>query len=389
MPRVSADYIPIYRKHRSSGQGIVLIDGRTHYLGKYGSKTSRDAYDTLIAEWTASGRRALDDHGLSVNEVLVAFLKHATKYYKRADGSNPEMGHYKRVFRIVKKLYGTMAANDFGPRQLSTIRENMIPFGWVRKSINCHLGRIKRVFRWAGEQGLCEPSVYHGLQCVIGLRFGKSEAEESKPVKPVPQAFVDAVLPHVAPQVAAMIRLQQLTGMRPGEAVQMRTIDLETTGRVWQYRPMHHKTQHFGREREIYLGPLAQEIIKPWLRPNLEEYLFNPHEAREARFRQMRAKRQTKVQPSQVCRKQRKPKKIPGNRWTESSYRRAIQSACIKAGVPVWYPNQLRHNSATNLRREHGIELARIILGHSTAFTTEIYAEADKAQAIEVIAKIG
>jgi hypothetical protein len=39
--------------------------------------------------------------------------------------------------------------------------------------------------------------------------------------------------------------------------------------------------------------------------------------------------------------------------------------------------------------RRHGIELARIILGHSTAFTTEIYAEQDRTAAVEVIAKIG
>jgi integrase len=225
--------------------------------------------------------------------------------------------------------------------------------------------------------------------CVNGLRAGKSDAQEGQPVKPVPQAFVNAVLPRVAPQVEAMIRLQELTGMRPGEAVIMRTVDLETTGKVWVYRPAYHKTQHFGKPREIYLGPQAQEIIKPWLRTNLEEYLFSPRQAREDRFREMRAKRKTKVQPSQVCRKRKKPKKVPGDRWTETSYRRAIRQACIRADVPVWGPNQLRHNAATNLRREHGIELARIILGHSTAFTTEIYAEVDKAQAIEVIGKVG
>jgi site-specific recombinase XerD len=54
-----------------------------------------------------------------------------------------------------------------------------------------------------------------------------------------------------------------------------------------------------------------------------------------------------------------------------------------------WHPHQLRHNSATTIRKEYGIELARIILGHSTAFTTEIYAEMDRLQAVEVIAKIG
>jgi hypothetical protein len=33
--------------------------------------------------------------------------------------------------------------------------------------------------------------------------------------------------------------------------------------------------------------------------------------------------------------------------------------------------------------------LARIILGHSTAFTTEVYAKTDDQQAREVVAKIG
>ena len=54
-----------------------------------------------------------------------------------------------------------------------------------------------------------------------------------------------------------------------------------------------------------------------------------------------------------------------------------------------WNVYRLRHNAATSLRKEHGVELARIILGHATAFTTEIYAEADRQEAMEVIARIG
>ena len=41
------------------------------------------------------------------------------------------------------------------------------------------------------------------------------------------------------------------------------------------------------------------------------------------------------------------------------------------------------------MRKEFGVELARIILGHATAFTTEIYAETDRQQAMEAIGKIG
>jgi integrase len=81
------------------------------------------------------------------------------------------------------------------------------------------------------------------------------------------------------------------------------------------------------------------------------------------------------------------PPKRPS--YTSVGYRQKIIDACRAAGVPEWSPNRLRHNAATRLRKEYGVELARIILGHKTAFTTEIYAEADRAQAIEVIAKIG
>jgi len=54
-----------------------------------------------------------------------------------------------------------------------------------------------------------------------------------------------------------------------------------------------------------------------------------------------------------------------------------------------WHPHQLRHNAATNLRREHGVELARIILGHAKVLATQIYAEADRLQAMSVIGKVG
>jgi site-specific recombinase XerD len=54
-----------------------------------------------------------------------------------------------------------------------------------------------------------------------------------------------------------------------------------------------------------------------------------------------------------------------------------------------FHPHQRRHNAGTERRRQFGIEMARIILGHQAMDTTEIYAEADRRQAMEVIGKIG
>ncbi len=45
-----------------------------------------------------------------------------------------------------------------------------------------------------------------------------------------------------------------------------------------------------------------------------------------------------------------------------------------------WHPHQLRHNAATDLRRQFGIEATRVVLGHASAVTSEIYAEMDSAK---------
>jgi hypothetical protein len=46
---------PSYVKHKASGQAVVYQNGRTTYLGKYGSAASKEAYKRLVAEWTVTG----------------------------------------------------------------------------------------------------------------------------------------------------------------------------------------------------------------------------------------------------------------------------------------------------------------------------------------------
>ena len=60
-------------------------------------------------------------------------------------------------------------------------------------------------------------------------------------------------------------------------------------------------------------------------------------------------------------------------------------------GFEVWKPlqHQLRHNAATFLRKEFGLETARIILGHRSAVITEVYAEQDQEKAMEAIVRVG
>ena len=80
-----------------------------------------------------------------------------------------------------------------------------------------------------------------GLRTISGLRHGWIKARESKPVTLVSEDRVQVTLPCVAPQAAAMIRLQLLTRMRPGEVLCMTPRDLDRSGDIWIYKPK--KTQ--------------------------------------------------------------------------------------------------------------------------------------------------
>ena len=198
-----------------------------------------------------------------------------------------------------------------------------------------------------------------------------------------------------------MIELQWLTGMRPGSMCIMRTCDIDTTGEIWIYTPAEHKTDHLEDDEglQIAIGPKAQNILQKWLRPNLEEYLFQPAEAEADRSEHRRANRKTPLYPAHVRRyarqKPRRPERRAGGRYTPNTYRNAIRRACIKIGIDIWTPHQLRHAFATRVRKSFadsavgGLEAARTALGHRHMRTTEIYAAISRQQAAEVAAKMG
>lgn len=382
---------PKYRKHKASGQAIVTLNGLDHYLGPWKSRASHREYDRLVAEWIARGRvlpKAGPDLTLSVAEIVTSYLRWAKTYYL---GDSHEVDHIIFTVRPLKELYGTTNANEFGPLALKAVRERMIANNVCRTEINKRIGRIKRIFAWAVENELLPSSVFHGLQAVRGLAHGRSAARESEPVKPVPEAFIEALDGRVAPQIWAMIQLQKLTGMRPGEVTIMRGCDLDTSGQVWIYTPRKHKTQRHGHRRQIFLGPRAQSILRPWLRTELNAYLFQPKEAVEWQLAE-RAKNRT-TSPSCGNRpgsnRVRLPKRRPREFYAVGAYGHAINYGCKKAGVPHWHPHQLRHNAATWLRKEFGLDVARVVLGHRSPQITETYAELDFAKAMRIMGDVG
>jgi integrase len=230
---------------------------------------------------------------------------------------------------------------------------------------------------------------------VGGLKAGRSKARESEAVAPVPEEHVNAILPHVSRQVGAMIQLKALTAARPGEVCGLRMCDVDTTGRVWTFAPPEHKNAYRGHKRMIFVGPQAQKILAPFLKTDLQALLF-PAEAEAARRATRTLRRDIPRNQGHTpgSNRKRKPRKAPGLRYTVEACCKAIYAGCENAfGMPMewwrapkdekpeqrtarlaklrewrhdhcWHPHPLRHNAATRLRKEHGLDVARAVLGH-------------------------
>lgn len=387
---------PTYRLHKPSGRAVLTLNRRDFYLGPFGSQASRNEYDRLIAEWLANGRRLPDQatQDLTINELVLRYYGFCESYYSGRRNVAKMLSRIRAALRPLGELFGrSSAAAGFGPKALMLVRAHHAASGLARKTVNDNTQIIKRMFKWAVREEIIPPSVHHGLGAVEGLRAGESLAREPRKVEPVPDAYVEAVVPLVLPPVRAMIRLQQLTGMRSGEVTIIRTGDLEMTKSLWIYRPRQHKSEYRGFDRNIVLGPQAQRIILPFLRPNLEEYLFRPDEAEAQRDAERGRRRQTPLWPSSLKRRQRNRRRsvnrAPGDHYSVDTFAQAIRRACARARVPAWTPHQLRHSYATRIRKSHGIEAARVMLGHQHVGVTEVYAERDQTVAATIASTNG
>ena len=104
--------------------------------------------------------------------------------------------------------------------------------------------------------------------------------------------------------------------------------------------------------------------------------------------------------PPQAARRMKlRPGRSKGKHYSKDSYRRCISRAVElanearqKAGLaplPHWHPNQLRHSLGTEVRQKFGLEAAQVVLGHSKADVTQVYAERDQRLAVEVARQVG
>lgn len=347
-------------------------------LGPSGSDLARAEYLRVCAEVEA-GRLlgAAPGCAVSVLDVCIPYMDRCV-----AEVDPRQVFRVRAALRPVIELYGLRPADEFGPLALEAVRATYVAGGYCRDLCNAMTSVVRQAFRWAASREIVPPALADRLETLGPLLAGRTEAPDRPEVEPVSDADVAATLPHLSATLADMVRVQLLTGCRPGELVLLRGADVLRPWKtfdgvaVWLYKLERHKTAWKGGRRTIAVGPRAQAVLLPYLDGRApERYCFVPAEVAAARKAARRAARKTPVQPSQADRSRESPRRPPGERYTTQSYGGAIERACRRAGVERWAPNRLRHNAGTRVEADWGREDARSVLGHADASTTAIYAE--------------
>ncbi|MEO0481709.1 MAG: tyrosine-type recombinase/integrase [Planctomycetota bacterium] len=380
---------------------MVRIQGRDHYLGRYRAPESHERYRQLIARYLTTGsvdERKPEESTLTISELAAAFwsdVEHSGRYMKRGKPTS-ERGWFRESLKPLCRTFGSMPVSEFGPRRLIELRTLMIQEGGrrgplARSTVNGRIRRMVQLVRWGVSMELVSPETLKRLETVKGLRNGQTvRVRETGGVRAVERALVDATLPFLSPTLAAMVEVQWLGGMRPGEICSMRVQDIDMRQDVWVYRPEDHKTLHHDQECERYLGPKAQAILKEFLEEAQGSFVFSPRRSEVERRRRQRLERKTPLYPSHRARS-KAAGESPDFRdsYDVRTYRRAIRRACELAGVERWSPNQLRHARATEVRGMDGLEAAQVLLGHATVDVTQIYAERDRKLGFDVARRSG
>lgn len=389
---VSKQYIPKLCCLKKRNLAYVTLNGRRVYLGKQGTPEARAKYDRVIARWIAGGRAEPAAKRVDASYLIEDLVADYWDYLQKRYARSREPREIRYALRTLLEGHSALPVGEFTQQELTSFRDRLIAADLCRLLVNRRTYQVRRMFKWGASQGLVPIAVAHALATVETLRANENGVRESIPVEPVDRGAVDAVLPHLSRQVAAMVEIQWQTGMRPGEVVAMRRAELKTIDGHLCYSVVQHKTRHRGRKREIPIVPTVQALLTPFLLRPMDAFLFDPREALAEYRANASQRRKSKVQPSQVARRERArraSKQVVNDRYTVESYGRAIARACERASVERWSPNQLRHAAATRIANKLDLLAASYVLGHSSTTTTQIYAKTDVRRAREVMEQMG
>lgn len=362
-------------KLRKNGDGrafsvLPASGGKRVYFGRYGTEEAGQRYhewlSDVLAELASGEPQPKKHHGISIAELALKYLA----WSKLNHGSGEYRNNCETITSLFAAAYGMKRAASFGPNDLRKFQQSLAAEKvngsprFARTTVNNHVKRVRRFFRWCQSRELVPPGTVQELETVEVLKRGRTPARETEPIEPVPRAVWEATLPwlHLKAHlpVRTMIQIQYWCGMRPGEVCSLRPCDIDRTHDVWLYRPQQHKTAHRGKTLIKAIPPAAQELLGPLLNGTPDKPIFT------------------------TIRKQQ---------HTALTYGKAIRTAVKDANskgvrIPHWSPNQLRHSILTEIRDRLGLKEAQRWAGHSDSATTLIYAWTATAELREIAAAL-
>ncbi|MFZ5832392.1 MAG: tyrosine-type recombinase/integrase [Planctomycetota bacterium] len=416
---------PELKHSKSLGQAYVNWNGGRRWLGVWDGQgmppnVVLQQYLTVLVELEQEFQRSLTgtpappaaDEIPHISEAVVTYLNYLRndpKGYLLADGTLSR--HYdltRTALTTLVALFGERLVTQFSPGDLERVQMAMVdhlrwytgppeqmPAPWSRLTINRHISRIRRFFKWLEFHSLVPAGTFERLRTLQGIPKGRGIAYDPPERRVlVADTEIEIVCRYTTPPVAAMIRLQRLTGARPSEICLLRVAVPGQPDRgvfrndaIWHYRPERHKTEDSGGDRTILLGAEEQAILRPFLGRPPEQYLFSPAEAADwSDAHRDRAPRTTKrhrceerrVKAAKAEVRRRGRQNRCGVRYTRTSYAQAVRRAIRRAqrageAVGTWTPYDLRHTRATEISRAFGPRAAQAVMGHTNLKTTEVY----------------
>ena len=319
----------------------------------------------------------------------------------------------ERLCRLARflKPYLLWPVGEFGPEELAAVQKAMVEYRYVRgekdsqpshytrTGINVTIKQIHKVWQWGVGREIATEAQARRLREVRSLRPGQTAATDNPRRALVSQQEFDRVCQHLTSVVADMLQLIWLTAMRPGEACRMRPFDIiRRDTDCWLYIPGRdsgpvgdHKTAYRRRMRAIPLTARAQVVLKRRISDySSTEHVFRPMDAIEEMRDRRFALRRTPVGQGNRAGTNRRPHPMirPGVRYAKNSLNNAVKRACDRATVVRFTPYDLRRTAATRVRSKLSKDDAKLLLGHVSTDTTEIYLLDEVQEAIKTAKRL-
>lgn len=341
----------------------------------------------------------------TISELLGKYRAYAKRTTNKvnSNGEHPDFVFIDRAEQFLLP-FKDWPIGDFGPDELFAVQKALQDYQYIqgknpkrytRRGINDTTNWLRRIWKWGMGRSLVTAEQLQRLEEVKSLRIGTTEAPDNPKRNRVTEEEFQRVLKHVGSVVSDMLKLIWHTGMRPNEVCVMRPFDIMRDDKnCWLYIPGRdespvgkHKTMRFDRVRVIPLTKECQEILNRRIEDfDSKVFIFSPAVSVQELIEKKSEQRKTPMSWGNKpgSNKKEHPMIKPGEKYDHNTLRKACQRACKRAGVDTFTPYDLRRSLATRTRANLGKEAAKVLLGHTTTVTTDIYLLDEVQEAMKV-----